>query len=128
MPKLAVRIAAPVALVLLAAGCAEEPAGETSGTDLDIERRLGYAVVVDDEGDQLMVGFSEDRNAASGEAFDITQAVWRIEDGPWNSPPVTCVGRGQRVELGIAQVQHEAQPGLLNDRVVWISCLAPAQE
>jgi hypothetical protein len=74
-----------------------------------------------------MIGFSADRNAASGEAFDITQAVWRQQDGPWNEPPVTCVGRGQRVELGVSQVQNESQPGLLMDRVVWIACLAPPE-
>ncbi len=115
-------------LALLAAGCADDETGTPSGEDLSIERRVGYAVVVDDEGDSLMIGFSEDRNATSGEAFDITQAVWRIGDGPWNEPPVTCVGRGQRVELGISKVQRETQPGLLTDRVIWISCLAPPPE
>jgi hypothetical protein len=128
MSKLAVRLAAFLALALLAAGCADDEAADDSGADLPIERRVGFAVVVDDAGTDLMIALNEDRDAVSGEAFDVTQAIWRTEDGPWNEPPVTCLGLGQRVELGITQVQREDQPGLLHDHVVWISCLSPSEE
>ena len=121
------RIAGLLALALVVAGCGDGGGG-TVGADLEIERRIGYAVVVDQFDATLEIGFSADRNATSGEAFDITQALWRIGDGPWNLPPVTCVGKGQRVELGVADVQQEDRPGLLVDRVVWISCLAPPEE
>ena len=128
MSKLVLRVIVPVALSLLAAGCAEDEGTAASGADLPIERRVGYAVVVDDEGSDLMIALNEDRDAVSGEAFDVTESVWRIDEGPWNEPPVTCLSLGQRVELGITQVQRENQPGLLHDRVVWLSCLAPVEE
>ena len=110
-----------IALALFVAACAAE-AGDTS---LEIETRTGYAVIVEETADALSIGFSADRDAAAGEAFDVTQSVWRIDDGPWNEPPVTCLGRGQRVQLGIAQVENESRPGLLKERVVWLVCLAP---
>jgi hypothetical protein len=129
MSKKAIVFAAVLGLALMAAGCADDEATtDTTGSDLEIERRMGFAVVVDESATALMIGFNADRDAAAGESFDISQAVWRIDDGPWNEPPVTCVGRGQRVELGLSQVQSESQPGLLNDRVIWISCLAPPEE
>jgi hypothetical protein len=128
MSKTLARVAVVAVMALGAAGCGDDQASQAMGSDLSIERRVGFAVVVDDSGEALMIGFSGDRDAESGEAFDITQAVWRQEEGPWNEPPVTCVGRGQRVELGITQVQNEAQPGLLEDRVVWIACLAPPEQ
>jgi hypothetical protein len=53
--------------------------------------------------------------------------VWRIEDGPWIEPPVACLGKGQRIELGISQVENEQRPGLLKERVVWVACLAPEE-
>ena len=96
-----------------------------SETNLEIDRRVGYAVIVDNRPDGLSIGFSTDRDAEAGEAYDVSQSVWRIEAGPWIEPPVTCLGKGQRVELGVAQVENEARPGLLNDRVVWIVCLPP---
>lgn len=114
-------ILAATALLLAACGSDDEPA---AGPDLQIERRTGFAVVVNETADRLQVGFAENRDATSGEAFDITQALWRIEDGTWNQPPVTCVARGQQIEIGVAQVQDAAAPGLLVDRVVWIACLA----
>ena len=89
---------------------------------------IGFAVIVDASGDTIEIGFSNDRDADSGEAFDVTDALWRIQDGPWNEPPVTCVGKGQRVELGISNVQNESRPGLLAERVIWVSCLAAADE
>ena len=129
MLRKAAVIAVIAALALIAAGCGDDTStADPAGADLAIERSVGFAVVVDDTGSSLMIGFNADRDAAAGESFDISQAVWRIDDGPWNEPPVTCVGRGQRVELGISQVQSETQPGLLNDRVIWISCLAPESE
>lgn len=117
-----------VAAVALAVSACGGVGGDGGGPDLEIERRVGYAVIVDDTAAAMEIGFSTERNAESGEAFDVGDALWRIEDGPWNEPPVTCLGRGQRVELGIASVQNEAKPGLLKDRVVWISCLAPPEE
>lgn len=121
------RIAALLALAMVVTACGDGAGGAT-GPDLEIERRLGYAVIVDDSGGVLEIGFSTDRDAPSGDAYDITQALWRIDAGPWNLPPVTCVGKGQRVELGVADVQQEDRPGLLVDRVVWISCLAPEED
>lgn len=97
----------------------------STGPDLDIERRVGYAAIVEDRPDGQSIGFSTDRNAAAGEEYDVSESVWRVADGPWMEPPVTCLGRGQRVELGVSQVENEARPGLLKDRVVWIACLAP---
>jgi hypothetical protein len=120
------RFAALLALALVVTACGDDGGGAT-GPDLEIDRRLGYAVIVDDSGDNLEIGFSADRDAPSGDAYDITEALWRIDDGPWNLPPVTCVGRGQRVEIGVADVQQADRPGLLVDRVVWISCLAPEE-
>jgi hypothetical protein len=116
-----------VALVVVA-GCGEEEPGTTPGPDMVIERREGYAVVVDETAVGLMIGFNQDRNATSGEGFDISESVWRQGDGPWNEPPATCVRVGQHVELGVTQVQNESQPGLLRDRVIWVACLAPPQE
>jgi hypothetical protein len=118
-------IAGLVALALVLTACGDAGGGGT-GPDLEIERRIGYAVIVNDSGLTLEIGFNADRDAESGEAFDLTDALWRVEDGPWNEPPVTCVGKGQRVELGLASVQNETRPGLLHERVVWLSCLASA--
>ena len=110
-----------VALTLALAACA----ADATDASLDIETRTGYAVIVEETGDTLSIGFNADRDAAAGEAFDVTQAVWRVGEGPWNEPPVTCLGRGQRVQLGITQVENESRPGLLKERVVWLVCLAP---
>ena len=111
------------AVALVAAACAGD--GTSTGPDLEIERRIGFAVIVEDRPDGASIGFSTDRDAASGEEFDVTESVWRIDDGPWTEPPVECLGKGQRVELGISQVENEERPGLLKDRVVWIACLPP---
>ena len=100
-------------------------AAEATDASLDIETRTGYAVIVEETADSLSIGFNADRDAPAGEAFDVTQAIWRVGDGPWNEPPVSCLGRGQRVQLGITQVENEARPGLLEERVVWLVCLAP---
>jgi hypothetical protein len=116
---------------LLAAACGDDGGTAATATtapapDLAIERQVGYAVVVDQTGGRTLVGFNTDRNASSGDSYDVSQAVWRVEAGPWNEPPVTCLAVGRRVELGITKVQNEAQEGLLKNRVVWLSCLAPA--
>jgi hypothetical protein len=110
---------------LIAAGCA---GSESAGADLAVERTVGYAVIVEERADGTSIGFAEDRDAVSGIEYDVSESVWRIDDGPWMEPPVTCLGRGQRIELGIAQVENEARPGLLKDRVVWLACLAPEDE
>lgn len=102
--------------------------GTSTGPDLEVERQIGYAVIVEQRADGVSIGFSTDRDAVAGDEYDVSQSMWRIEDGPWIEPPVTCLGKGQRVELGISQVVEEARPGLLKDRVVWISCLAPESE
>jgi hypothetical protein len=128
MPRPTVRLAVFALLLTALAGCGEEEPGTTPGPDMEIERRVGYAVVVDETAVGLMIGFNEDRNATSGEAFDIAESVWRQGDGPWNEPPAACVRVGQHVELGVTPVQNAAQPGLLKDRVIWIACLAPPQE
>lgn len=114
---------AVLVLAVVASACANE--AEETGPDLEIERRIGFSVIVDQRADGISIGFSQDRNAAAGEEFDVTGALWRVEAGPWNEPPVTCLGRGQRVELGISQVENAERPGLLKERVVWLSCLAP---
>ena len=119
-----------LALALLVSACGGGDGGaavEETSPDLDISRRIGYAVVVDESGGLIQIAVNENRDAEIGEGFDVTQSVWRLEDGPWNEPPITCLGRGQRLELGIAQVQNESQPGLLKDRVVWVACLAPVE-
>jgi hypothetical protein len=118
------RLAAVAAVALILAACAGGEAGGT-GPDLDIDRRIGYAVVVDQLAGSIEIGFSADRDASSGEAFDLTTSLWREGDGPWNEPPVTCIGVGRRVELGITSVQEATRPGLLSERVVWVSCLEP---
>lgn len=109
---------------LIAVSCADDD-GPSAGADLEIERRVGFSVIVEERSDGESIGFSEDRDASSGEEFDVTEAVWRIDDGPWNEPPVACLAKGQRVELGIAQVENVRRPGLLKQRVVWIACLSP---
>ena len=114
---------AVVAILLVAAGCAD--GGSGTGPDLEIERRIGFAVIVENRAEGASIGFSVDRDAVSGEEFDVTDSMWRIDEGPWIEPPVTCLGKGQRVELGVAQVENEERPGLLKDRVVWVACLAP---
>lgn len=127
MPR--ARIILALALTaLLAAACADEGEGVVAAPDLAIERQEGYAVVVDVTGGRTLIGFSTDRNATSGDSYDVSQAVWRIEQGPWNEPPATCLSVGKRLELGISKVQNASQPGLLKNRVVWLSCLAPAAE
>ncbi len=127
MPRMRL-IAAVAAAAVLAAACGGGAEGGSPGPDLAVDRHEGYAVVVDETGARILIGFSADRNATSGDSYDVTQAVWRVQDGPWNEPPVTCLGRGQRLELGISKVQNEGQPGLLKDRVIWLSCLAPLAE
>ena len=121
-------VGALAAVALLAAACGGDSAEAPAAPDLTVERQTGYAVVVDHSGGRILIGFSADRNATSGDSYDVTQAVWRLEDGPWNEPPATCLSKGQRVELGIAKVQNASQPGLLKSRVVWLSCLEPAAE
>ncbi len=117
------RMAVVVAAVLAVTACGSE-GGSSTGPDLQIERRDGFAVIVDESAGTIEIGFSTDRDAESGEAYDVTAALWRIEDGPWNEPPVSCIGKGQRLELGISSIQNEARPGLLKERVIWVSCLA----
>jgi len=117
-----------VAIAVLAIACGGGGESSTPAPDLVIERQVGYAVVVDESGGRTLIGFTADRNATSGDSYDVTQAVWRSQDGPWNEPPVTCLGVGRRLELGIAKVQNQAQPGLLKSRVIWLSCLAPEPE
>jgi hypothetical protein len=107
-----------IALIAIAAACG----GDSGPTSLEIESTVGYAVIVEQVGDQISIGLNSDRDATAGDAYDVTQAIWRVEDGPWNEPPVTCVGRGQRVELGISMVENETRPGLLKERVVWLVC------
>ncbi len=99
--------------------------GTSTSSDLQIERRTGYSVIVESRPDGASIGFAADRDAVSGEEFDVTEAVWRIDDGPWIEPPVTCLGKGQRVEIGVTQVESESRPGLLKERVVWVACLSP---
>lgn len=118
------RVSTLLALTALLAACGGG-GGTSTGPDLDIQRRTGYAVIVEDRPDGMSIGFSADRDAAAGDEFDVTDAIWRIDDGPWNEPPVTCLGKGQRIELGISRVENEARPGLLKDRVIWVACLAP---
>lgn len=118
------RVAGLVAIALAIAACGSNGGG-TVGADLEVERRMGFAVIVDQTAGGIEIGFSADRDSQSGEAFDITNALWRIEDGPWNEPPVSCIGKGQRIELGISNVQNETRPGLLKERVIWLSCLPP---
>jgi hypothetical protein len=119
-----------VALVLaawLAAACGEKAQEPAPTPDLSIDRQVGYAVVVDETGGRTLIGFSTDRNATSGDSYDVSQAVWRVETGPWNEPPITCLAVGKRLELGISKVQNSSQPGLLKNRVIWVSCLSPAE-
>jgi hypothetical protein len=116
-----------VAVGLLVAACGGD-GGATTGPDLDVERQIGYAVIVEERADGLSIGFNADRDAEAGDEYDVSESIWRIEDGPWIEPPVTCLGKGQRVELGISQVENEERPGLLKDRVVWVACLAPEDE
>lgn len=117
-----------VAGAVALAACGGGEGGEATGPDLEIERREGYAVVVDESMGGIEIGFSADRDAGSGTRFEVTDALWRVDAGPWNEPPVTCVGRGQRIELGITSVQNEARPGLLEERVVWLACLPPEED
>ena len=124
------RIAIGAAAALLLAGCAQDDATSSgTGEDLPVERRTGYAVVVEEQTDRVTIGFSSDRDATSGEAYDVTEALWRIgPDGAWSQPPATCLAKGQRIELGITEVQDEERPGLLFEYVVWMSCLDPESE
>lgn len=125
MPR--TRLILALALIaLLAAACGDEGEEAAPAPDLSIDRQVGYAVVVDQTGGRTLIGFSADRNATSGDSYDVSQAVWRIEQGPWNEPPATCLSVGKRLELGISKVQNASQPGLLKNRVIWLSCLAPA--
>ncbi len=121
------RAAAFVVLAAAIVACSGD-AGPSSTPDLRIERTIGYAVAIDESNDTIQIGLSDDRDAVGGKIYDVTQAVWRNEDGPWNLPPASCLVIGRRVELGVSQVQDEARPGLLMDRVIWLSCLAPADD
>jgi hypothetical protein len=108
-------------LVLTMAACGRDDGG--TGADLTIERRVGYVVALESGGNSLLIGFDENRDARGGEQFEVASALWRVDDGLWNEPPVTCIGLGKRIELGIAEVQNVDRPGLLLERVVWLSCL-----
>jgi hypothetical protein len=122
-------VAAAVALAAVAAaGCNQDGGDGGTAGDLAIERRTGYAVVVDSDAGGITIGFSTDRDAPGGTAFDVSDALWRVDDGPWTVPPVTCLSLGQRIELGVSKVQDEMRPGLLFERVVWVSCLSPPEE
>jgi len=114
-------LAAIAATALVASGCG----GGDAPTTLEIDTRIGYAVIVEELPDRISIGFNTNRDATAGEAYDVSQAIWRVGDGPWNQPPVTCLGRGQRVELGTTMVEDETRPGLLMERVVWVVCLSP---
>jgi len=127
MPRTRFIVAWALTALLLGA-CGEKEGEATPAPDLQIERRAGYAVVVDESGGRTLIGFSADRNATSGDSYDVSQALWRVEAGNWNEPPVGCLAVGRRLELGISKVQNASQPNLLRDRVVWLSCLAPAGE
>jgi hypothetical protein len=123
------RLAVTLALVsVVATACNQDGGDGAVGGDLSVERRAGYAVVVDTTGGDITIGFSTDRDAPGGTAFDVSDALWRVDDGPWTVPPVTCLALGQRIEIGVAQVQDELRPGLLFERVVWVSCLGPPEE
>ena len=116
------RLVGVLAMALVLSACGGEGGGD-AGPDLEIQRRTGYAVVIDQSAGSIEIGFSADRDAPSGAAFDVSASLWREGDGPWNEPPVTCIGRGQRIELGISNTQNAARPGLLTERVVWVACL-----
>ena len=111
-----------IVLAVLVAACG---GGTSASSDLEIERRTGYSVIVESRSNGASIGFASDRDAVSGEELDVTESVWRLDDGPWIEPPVTCLGKGQRVEIGVAQVENESRPGLLKERVVWVACLSP---
>jgi hypothetical protein len=113
----------PIALGVL--GLVTACGGGTGPTSLEIDTTTGYAVIVEQVGAEISIGLNANRDATAGEAYDVSQAIWRIDEGRWNEPPVTCLGRGQRVELGIAMVENQSRPGLLKERVVWLVCLAP---
>lgn len=108
--------------ILVLAACG---GGGTPGADLEIERRTGFIVAVDRSGGSILVGFNIDEDAITGDALDVTDAMWRIDDGPFTEPPPTCVMAGQRIEIGVSSVQRAGSPGLTEDRVVWVSCLSP---
>jgi hypothetical protein len=116
-----------IGIGILACGATLAACGGDTVPDasLDIETKTGYAVIVEQIADQISIGFSADRDAAAGEAYDVAQAIWRVGEGPWNEPPVSCLGRGQRIQLGITMVENESRPGLLMERVVWLVCLEP---
>lgn len=122
------RVAVILALMsVVAAACNKDGGDDAVGGDLAVERRAGYAVVVDTSGGGITIGFSADRDAPGGTAFDVSDALWRVDDGPWTVPPATCLALGQRIELGVTEVQDELRPGLLFERVVWVSCLGPPE-
>jgi len=114
----------PIAWLIVVIG-AGACGGDASVTMLDIDTKTGYAVIVERLADRVAIGFNTNRDAAAGEEYEVTQAIWRVDDGPWREPPATCVAKGQRVELGITMVENEARPGLLMERVVWVVCLGP---
>src|SRR3972149_3100989 len=90
------QIAAAATLVaLLLSAC-----GSTTPTSLDVSSRSGYAVIVEDTGTELSVGFSTDRDAAAGQPYEVTDAVWRVGGGPWIEPPVTRLRKGPRGGVG----------------------------
>ncbi len=102
MPR--ARLILALALIaLLAAACGDEGEEAAPAPDLSIDRQVGYAVVVDETGGRILIGFSTDRNATSGDSYDVSQAVWRIEQGPWNEPPVDLPGGGQAAGVGHQQ-------------------------
>jgi len=118
-----VRVAVVLALLAVTATACTQDDGGSPGADLAIERRTGYVVAIEEESAGLMIGFDENRDAPGGEQFDVSGSLWRVDDGLWNEPPVTCLGLGRRVEIGVAEVQNEARPGLLMERVIWVACL-----
>ncbi|MBP1633121.1 MAG: hypothetical protein H6Q11_1409, partial [Acidobacteria bacterium] len=64
MPRTRLMLAL-LAVALAAAACGKSSDEAPSAPDLSIERQEGYAVVVDQSGGRILIGFSTDRNATS---------------------------------------------------------------
>jgi hypothetical protein len=119
-------ILALAATLMLAVACGDDTEGAaTTGPDLVIERRTGYAVQVDQSSGRLLIAFNADRSAVAGETYDLSDALWRTEDGLWTEPPATCITPNAGLEIGVAEVQNIGRPGFLDERVIWVGCLSP---
>jgi hypothetical protein len=82
----------------------------------------GYTTNVNEAG--MAIGLAADPDGR-GKSYSIAGALWREEEGPWQTSSPTCLeplASGQRVRVGVVEVKPKMEaPG--REVVVWLECL-----